>query len=135
MKPIKSAALQGQKLSQSALNPSERTTGNINVSRGRSPEPPLREGECPFSCFPPTCAFGTRKTSLIFHGRTTFQKPTTALVRSKISEPLMRKPTICLGENKGADQFPGKHEADQDLCFRYMDCTIPLLSLPKISSL
>ena len=44
------------------------------------PEPPLREGECPLSCSPPTRAFGTRKTSLIFHGRTTFQKPMTALL-------------------------------------------------------
>ena len=82
VKPIKSAALQGQKLSQSALKSSERTSGNIKFSRGRSPEPRLREGECPLSCSPPTRAFGTRKTSLIFYGRTTFQKPTTALARN-----------------------------------------------------
>ena len=39
----------------------------------------------------------------------------------------MRKPTICICENKGA-------EADQRLCFRYTDSKIPLLSKSKISS-
>ena len=43
----------------------------------------------------------------------------------------MRKPTTCIGENKGADYC----EADQRLCFRYTDSTIPLLSKSKISSL
>ena len=47
----------------------------------------------------------------------------------------MGKPTICLGENKGADQPRGNREADQRLCFRYTDSTIPLLSKSKISSL
>ena len=44
----------------------------------------------------------------------------------------MGKPTICMGENKDADQLRG---ADQRLCFRYTDRTIPLLSKSKISSL
>ena len=44
---------------------------------------------------------------------------------------LMRKPTICIGENKDADQLRGY----QRLCFRYTDDTIPLLSKSKISSL
>ena len=39
----------------------------------------------------------------------------------------MRKPDFCLGENKGADQLRGNREADQRLCFRYLDSTIPLL--------
>ena len=39
----------------------------------------------------------------------------------------MGKPTICIGENKGADQLRGYREADQRLCFRYTDNTIPLL--------
>ena len=43
----------------------------------------------------------------------------------------MGKPTICIGENKGADQLRSNCEADQRLCFRY----IPLLSISKISSL
>ena len=53
----------------------------------------------------------------------------------------MGKPTICLGENKGADQLRSNCEADrnceadQRLCFRYTDSTIPLLSKSKISSL
>ena len=47
----------------------------------------------------------------------------------------MGKPTICIGENKGADQLCGNREADQRLCFRYMDSTIPLLCKSEISSL
>ena len=38
----------------------------------------------------------------------------------------MRKPAECLGENKGADQLRGNREADQCLCFRHTDSTIPL---------
>ena len=43
--------------------------------------------------------------------------------------------TICIGKNKGADQFCINCGADQCLCFFYMDSTIPLLSKSKISSL
>ena len=39
----------------------------------------------------------------------------------------MDKPTICIGENKDADQLRGNREADHRLCFRYSDSTIPLL--------
>ena len=42
---------------------------------------------------------------------------------------LMGKPTICIGENKDADQLRGNREADQRLCFRYSDSTIPQLCL------
>ena len=34
---------------------------------------------------------------------------------------LVRKPTICIGENKDADRLRGNREADQRLCFRYTD--------------
>ena len=34
---------------------------------------------------------------------------------------VMRKPTICICENKDADQLCGNREADQRLCFRYLD--------------
>ena len=47
----------------------------------------------------------------------------------------MRKPTFCICENKDADQLRGNREADQRLCFRFIDSTIPLLSKSKISSL
>ena len=47
----------------------------------------------------------------------------------------MGKPAICIGENKSADQLRSNCEADQCLCFRYTDSTIPLLSKSKISSL
>ena len=50
-------------------------------------------------------------------------------------EPSHEKPTICIWENKDADQLRGNREADQRLCFRYIDSTIPLLSKSKISNL
>ena len=46
----------------------------------------------------------------------------------------MGKPTSCIGENKGADQLRGNREADQRLCFRFSDSTIPPLLNSKISS-
>ena len=46
----------------------------------------------------------------------------------------MGKPTICIGDNKDADQLRGNSEADQRLCFRYTDSTIPLLLKLEISS-
>ena len=47
---------------------------------------------------------------------------------------VMRKPTFCICENKDADQLRGNREADQRLCFRYIDSTIPLLSNFEISN-
>ena len=48
---------------------------------------------------------------------------------------VMRKPAFCICENKDADQLRGNREADQHLCFRYTDSTIPLLPKFEISSL
>ena len=50
-----------------------------------------------------------------------------------LSRP-MGKPTICIGKNKDADQLLGNREADQRLCFRDPDNTIPPLLNLKISS-
>ena len=47
----------------------------------------------------------------------------------------MRKPTFCICESKGADQLRGNREADQHLCFRYTDSTIPLLPKSESASL
>ena len=47
----------------------------------------------------------------------------------------MGKPTICIGENKGADQLRSNCEADLRLCFRYTDSTVPVLSKSEISSM
>ena len=44
-------------------------------------------------------------------------------------------PAFSICENKDADQLHGNREADQRLCFRYMDSIIPLLPKSKISSL
>ena len=46
----------------------------------------------------------------------------------------MGKPTICMCENKGTDQLRSNCEADQRLCFRYSDNTVPLLLKSEISS-
>ena len=46
----------------------------------------------------------------------------------------MRKADFCLWENKGADQLCSDCEADQHLCFRYLDSTISLLRKSEISN-
>ena len=46
-----------------------------------------------------------------------------------------KNPAFCICENKDADQLRGNREADQRLCFRFLDSTIPLLSKSEISSL
>ena len=45
----------------------------------------------------------------------------------------MRKLAFCICENKDADQLRGDSEADQRLCFRYIDSTIPQLPIYEIS--
>ena len=47
---------------------------------------------------------------------------------------VVRKPAFCIFENKDADQLRGNREADQRLCFRYTDSTIPPLPKSEISS-
>ena len=46
----------------------------------------------------------------------------------------MRIPAFCNYENKGADQLHSNCTADQRLCFRYINSTIPLLPKYEISS-
>ena len=49
---------------------------------------------------------------------------------------VIRKPAFCICENKDVDQLRGNREADQRLCFRYTNSTIPLLLMTsEISSL
>ena len=48
---------------------------------------------------------------------------------------VMRKPAFCICKNKDTDQLRGDREADQRLCLRYIDSTIPLLSKSEVSSL
>ena len=47
----------------------------------------------------------------------------------------MRKQAFSICENKDADQLSSNREADQRLCFRYTDSTIPLSPIYEISSL
>ena len=46
-----------------------------------------------------------------------------------------RQPAICICKNKEADQLCSNCTADQRLCFRYTDSTIPFLSKCKVTSL
>ena len=48
---------------------------------------------------------------------------------------VLRKAAFCICENKDADQLRGNREADQRLCFRYIDSTMHLLSKSEISSI
>ena len=46
----------------------------------------------------------------------------------------MRKPAFCICENKDADQLRGDREADDRLCFHYIDSAIPVLSESQIKA-
>ena len=48
---------------------------------------------------------------------------------------IMRKQAFCICEVKDPDQLRGSREADQHLCFRYLDSTIPLLPKSEILKL
>ena len=61
-------------------------------------------------------------------------QPSTGWDQTHHMSRLMEKPTICISENKDADQLHGNREADQRLCFRYSDSAIPLLLKTEISS-
>ena len=52
-----------------------------------------------------------------------------------IIEPRREKISFCICEKKDADQLRGNREADQRLCFRYTNSTIPVLHKSEISSL
>ena len=47
---------------------------------------------------------------------------------------VMRKPAFCTCKNKSADQLCSNRTANQRLCFRYIDSTIPLLPKSETSS-
>ena len=46
----------------------------------------------------------------------------------------MRKPDFCICENKDADQLRGNREADQRLCFRYIDTGLPHYNSPHCNT-
>ena len=50
-------------------------------------------------------------------------------------EPRNGKTCSCTCESKSSDQLFGDRTADQRICFRYIDSTIPLLPKSEISSL
>ena len=53
---------------------------------------------------------------------------------SRFELPQEKTTTICICETKGADQLRSYCEADQCLCFRHTDSTLPLLLKSKISA-
>ena len=63
----------------------------------------------------------------------------TNVVRTCSPTPLLKRQLnmlkLCICENKDADELRGDREADQRLCFRYTDSTIPLLPRYEITSL
>ena len=61
-------------------------------------------------------------------------EPKTSGSGVKYMSRLVGKPTNCICKNKDADQLRGNREADQRLCFRYSDSTIPPLLESEISS-
>ena len=79
------------------------------------------------------CEAGLRKT--LHHTCTSKSVYMYVLCNNKNNlSRIMRKPTFCICENKDADQLCGNRKADQRLCFRYIDSTVPLLSKSEISS-
>ena len=56
-------------------------------------------------------------------------------IGSVLFELVVRKPAFCICENKDADQLRSNCAADQRLCFRYTNNTIPLLPKSEVSSL
>ena len=88
------------------------------------------------------------KRKMIFHTSTSFlkgfqpgkvqtlkQATHPCLLWGELMRRAVRKLVFCICENKDADKLRGNSEADQRLCFRYIDSTIPLLPKYKISSL
>ena len=61
-----------------------------------------------------------------------WHRSTATLLYEPHHEKMGFLPTLC--ENKGADQIRSNCEADQRLCFHYMDSIISLLLKSKISS-
>ena len=55
-------------------------------------------------------------------------------IRCHNMSQVVRKPAFCICENKDADQLRGNRKADQRLCFRYIDSTIPLLPKSKFQA-
>ena len=55
---------------------------------------------------------------------------------SQLLSPVVRKPAYCIiyAKKKDADQLCGDREADQRLCFRYTDSTIPHFLNPKFQA-
>ena len=60
---------------------------------------------------------------------------TNLLLGHHLSRVVRKQFFFCICENKDEDQLRGNREADQRLCFHYINSTIPLLSKYEISSL
>ena len=71
-------------------------------------------------------SFCAKKVLLLYQKRFSSCVKTDFLITLRIGSylsHLVRKPTICICENKDADQLRGNREADQRLCFRYGEYT------------
>ena len=96
-------------------------------------------GHCPGSSGSIGLALDNMKRNVLYMYFKTNQEPMVKRYESRYEKTgflHMRKQTaFCICENKNADQLRGNREADQRLCFRYTDSTIPLLPKSEISSL
>ena len=71
----------------------------------------------------------------IMFSHTTITLNSKALESPDQMSHVVRKPAFGICESKDDDQLRGNDEADQRLCFRYIDSTNPLLPKSEISSL
>ena len=68
-------------------------------------------------------AYGTK---IIIENRRNHRRYNQFLVIIQFEPRHKKKQDSCLCENKGADQHRSNCDADQRLCFRYTDSTVPL---------
>ena len=97
--------------------------------------PPRRIVRCAWTLFP-VAGVGTLTTlPLGFAPMEIFQVLLKIFCLKLYMSLVMRKPAFCICKNKDADQLRGDREADQHLCLRYIESTIPLLPMYEISCL
>ena len=98
------------------------TTESLNSTEGNSPNQVARMGSL-------VCVIVVHLAKAGFSQHCSFLKSLIKMSRIVI------KQDFCICKNKDADQLRRNGEADQRLCFRYKDSTIPLLPKCEMSSL
>ena len=85
----------------------------------------VQSGLCQaWSKTPKICFLRTRRIHILVSGMGVILPFLTTCIMNLVSTDLsrvVRKPAFCICENKDADQLRGNRDADQRLCFRYID--------------